>query len=133
MAGEGDDEEIVTGTEGEDATGSDGAGRDDESEVSAEHADEQEDDGEQEVAEEAAAKPSRGESRIQRLANEARQAAQSRNPATSVDWVAPRSRKRDIERPPITPPAWMSTAPRSEAAELQPDCSRIVGSQLTST
>ena len=39
MAGEGDDEEVVTGTESEDTAGSDAPTGDDASEVSAEHAD----------------------------------------------------------------------------------------------
>ncbi len=67
---DGDDEEIVTGTEGEVATGADAPEGDDDSEVSAEHADDQADDGESEIDAEPAAKPGRGETRIQRLANE---------------------------------------------------------------
>lgn len=74
---DGDDEEVVAGTEGEDAAGTNGAGRDEDSEVSAEHADDQEDDGEQEVEPEVDEQPARGTrggNRIQRLANEAKAA-----------------------------------------------------------
>ncbi len=74
MSVEGDDEEqIIDGTEGEGAEGSDAAGRDDESEVPAEHADEEADDGEQ-VAGDEGDKPSRGQTRFQRLANDAKAA-----------------------------------------------------------
>ena len=71
MTIEGDDEEIVTGTESEGTEGSDAPERDDDSEVSAEHVDAEADDGESEqVDEKAGDKPSRGENRFQRLANE---------------------------------------------------------------
>lgn len=68
----GDEEEIVTGTEGEGTEGSDAAGRDEDSEVPAEHADQEEDDGQQDDAVEpaAAARRSRGANRFQRLSNE---------------------------------------------------------------
>jgi len=76
MIGDGDEEDIVTGTEGEGTEGSDPAGRDEDGEVSAEHADDQEDDGQQDEEVEqpeqpaAARPPSRGQGRIQRLTNE---------------------------------------------------------------
>lgn len=74
MAGEGDDDEIVPGTESENTSGQDDGGRDEDTEVSAEHADEEADDGESESVSEPAAKQGRAESRIQRLANEAKAA-----------------------------------------------------------
>jgi hypothetical protein len=68
---EGDDEEIVTGTESEDTSGTDAGTGDDDSEISAEHVDAEADDGESEqVDAKAGDKPSRGENRFQRLANE---------------------------------------------------------------
>lgn len=75
MAGEGDDEEVVTGTEGEGAEGADPGGGNEESELSAEHPDDQEDAGEQddEVEPETGgqeARPTRGGNRIQRVTNE---------------------------------------------------------------
>ena len=74
MAGDGDDEEIVPGTEGQDTPGSDPGAGDDEGEVSAEHTDEEADDGEQEVDPAPPQRGGRAESRIQRLANEAKAA-----------------------------------------------------------
>lgn len=78
MAGDGDDDEIVTGTEGEDTSGSDERGRDEESEVPAEHADDQEDDGQSDEqveqppqrTEPPPRQQSRSETRFQRLTNE---------------------------------------------------------------
>lgn len=70
MSMDGDDEEIIDGTEGEGAAGQDAPAGDEDSEVPAEQPDGEEDDGEQEVVDGAAAKPSRGEQRNQRLANE---------------------------------------------------------------
>lgn len=79
MTGETDDEEIVAGTEGEGAEGSDPGEGHEEGELSAEHADDQADDGQQddEVEPEVGdqqARQTRGGSRIQRLANEAKAA-----------------------------------------------------------
>jgi hypothetical protein len=69
---EGDEDEIGTGTEGEITEGQDPAGGEQEADLSAEQPDIQADDGNEEVAEEPVAKPTRGEARIQRLANETR-------------------------------------------------------------
>lgn len=69
MAGE-DDEEIVSGTESEGTEGQDPAGGEPEADLSAEQSDIEADDGDQEVADEPVAKPTRGEARFQRLANE---------------------------------------------------------------
>ena len=96
MAGEGDDEEVVTGTESEDTSGQDGGGGNDDSEVSPEHADEETDDGEQEVADEEAAKPpTRGEARFQRLANEAKAA---REEAAAARQEAAAARREAAQR-----------------------------------
>ena len=75
MSAEGDDEEIVTGAESEGTEGSDTPERDEDSEVSAEHPDDQADDGEQDkVDAEPAEKQTRGQARFQRLANDAKEA-----------------------------------------------------------
>lgn len=73
MAGD-DDEILETGTKGEVAEGQNAGAGDDEAEVSAEQPDLEADDGEPEVAVDADAKPSRGEARFQRLANETKAA-----------------------------------------------------------
>lgn len=74
MAGDEDEiDGVETGTEGEGAEGADPAGGQPEADLSAEHADTEADDGEQEVAAEPA-RPSRGEARFQRLANETKAA-----------------------------------------------------------
>jgi len=71
MAGDGDEEDIVQGTEGEDTSGSDVGGRDEEREVPAEQAaDEEDDERQDEEVEPQAARPSRGSNRFQRLSNE---------------------------------------------------------------
>ena len=71
---DGDDDEIA-GAEGEGTEGKDTPERDEDAEVSAEHADDQEDDGQSEVVDGGEdEKPSRGQNRIQRLANEAKAA-----------------------------------------------------------
>lgn len=72
MAGE-DDEEIVSGTESEGTEGQDPAGGEPEADLSAEQPDIETDDGDQEV-DEPVAKPTRGEARFQRLANETKAA-----------------------------------------------------------
>lgn len=73
---EGDDEDIVTGTESEDTQGADSGTGDEEGEVSPEQAADEEDDGgrQNEDVKPAPPQPSRGANRIQRLANEAKAA-----------------------------------------------------------
>jgi hypothetical protein len=96
MAGEGDEEEIVPGTESEGTAGQSPESGDDESEVSAEHTDEEADDGESEVAAEPPQKGgSRGEGRIQRLANEAKAA---REEAAAARREAQEARREAAQR-----------------------------------
>ncbi len=75
IGGDEDEVDVVeTGTEGQDTAGQEPGAGDQESDVSPEHVDPETDDGEQEVAAVADTKVSRGEARIQRLANEAKAA-----------------------------------------------------------
>ena len=101
MAGEGDDEEIVPGTEGQDTPGSDPGAGDDEGEVSAEHTDEEADDGEQEVDPAPPQRGGRAESRIQRLANEAKaareEAAAARREAEEARRAAAQRQERESQ------------------------------------
>lgn len=70
---DGDDDEVLeAGTEGEGTEGQDEGGGQPEAQLSAEHTDDEADDGEPEVV--AEPKPSRAEQRFQRLANETRAA-----------------------------------------------------------
>ncbi len=75
MIGDEDDTDggIEPGTSGEGAAGQDPAGGQPEAELPAEHADDAADDGESEVAE-GGERPTRGETRFQRLANETKAA-----------------------------------------------------------
>lgn len=97
MTGDGDDEDIVTGTEGEGAEGQDTAGRDEDAEIPAEHPDDQEDAGEQDdaVAAEPAERPTRGGGRFQRLANE-RNAERER--ANRLEQELAESRRQQWQR-----------------------------------
>lgn len=74
MIGDEDDiDGVEAGTEGQGTEGKDAAGGQQEAELPAEHADDEIDDGEPEVVAEGA-KPTRGEARFQRLANETKAA-----------------------------------------------------------
>ena len=93
MAGEGDDDEIIeSGTESEGTGGQSPEPGDEDSEVSAEHADDQTDDGEQEVDAEPAPKQGRAEGRIQRLANEAKAAREEDKSSSLCACGGPRIR-----------------------------------------
>jgi hypothetical protein len=92
---DGDDEQIVDGTESEGTPGQDQPGGDENSEVSAEHADQEADDGESEVDAEPAARPGRAEGRIQRLANEAKAA---REEAAAARREAQEARRESAQR-----------------------------------
>jgi len=75
IGGDEDEVDVVeTGTEGESTEGQDDGGGHQEADVPAEQPDAEADDGEQEVAATAETKVSRGDARIQRLANEAKAA-----------------------------------------------------------
>lgn len=87
---DGDEDEIdgvEAGTEGQGTEGADPAGGQPEADLSPELADQEGDDGEQEVAAETA-RPSRGEARFQRLANETKaareEAAEARREAAEL-------------------------------------------------
>lgn len=102
MAGDDDDLEIVTGTESEGAGGQDADTEGTGAEVPAEQSDQQENDGEQEVAAQPEKGATRGENRIQRLANEraaekarADRLEQELNETRRQTWQAQQTRTRE--------------------------------------
>ncbi len=107
----GDDEEVPdteTGTEGSDTEGQDTGGGNDAGEVSTEHADDQADDGEQndQIEADAGGKPSRGEARFQRLANETK--------AAREEAAAARREAEDLRRQ-----QWQQNSQQSEQQQRE--------------